>query len=105
MRFLLASTGLGALAAVIAAPVCAQAVISTAVTTPQKTSTSGDIKVTSTGSVKPTSGAAITIDSNNSVNNEGGTIAIQGANNSTGILANPNLTGNITNSGSYPERP
>ena len=98
MRFLLASTGLGALAAVIAAPVSAQTVISTATTAPLKTSTSGDIKVTSTGSVKPTGGAAITIDSNNSVNNEG-TIAIQGANNSTGILANPNLTGNITNAG------
>lgn len=99
MRFLLASTGLGALAAVIATPLSAQTVISTAVTTPQKTSTSGDIKVRSTGSVKPTSGAAITIDSNNSVNNEGA-LAIQGANNSTGILANPNLAGTITNAGS-----
>ncbi len=98
MRFLLASTGLGAVAAVLAAPLSAQTVISTAVTTPQRTSTSGDIRVSSTGSVRPTSGAAVTIDSNNSVNNEGA-IGIQGANDSTGILANTNRAGNITNSG------
>ena len=98
MRFLLASTGLGAVAAVLATPVSAQTVISTAVTTPQRTSTSGDIRISSTGSVKPTSGTAVTIDSNNSVNNEG-TVGIQGANDSTGILATANRTGNITNSG------
>ena len=62
------------------------------------TSSSGDIHITSTGSVKPAGGAAVTIDSNNSVKNEG-TIAIQGANGATGILANTNLAGGITNSG------
>ena len=98
MRFLLASTGLGALAAVLATPASAETQITTAVTTPQKTSVSGDIHITSTGSVKPTSGVGVTIDSNNYVKNEG-TIAIQGANNSAGIVANPGLTGDITNSG------
>jgi hypothetical protein len=98
MRFLLASTGLGTIAVALAMQASAETVISTAVTAPQKTSTSGDIRVSSTGSVKPTSGAAITIDSNNSVKNEGA-IAIQGANGATGILANANLSGNITNSG------
>jgi hypothetical protein len=98
MRFLLASTGLGALAAVLATPASAETQITTAVTTPQKTSVSGDIRITSTGSVKPTSGVGVTIDTSNSVKNEG-TIAIQGANNSAGIVANPGLTGDITNSG------
>ena len=98
MRFLLASTGLGALAVVIATPASAETQITTAVTTPQKTSASGDLHVTTAGSVKPTSGVAITIDSNNYVKNEG-TLQITGANNSAGILANPGLTGDITNSG------
>jgi hypothetical protein len=98
MRFLLASTGLGALAAVLATPAAAETQITTAVTTPQKTSVSGDIHITSAGSVKPTSGVGVTIDSNNYVKNEG-TIAIQGADNSAGIVANPGLTGDITNTG------
>ena len=55
-----------------------------------------DIRITSTGSVKPTSGAAVTINSNDNVRNEG-TIAIKGANGSTGILANIGLAGDITN--------
>ena len=41
-----------------AAPANAETVISTAVTTPQSTSASGDIRISSTGSVKPTSGTA-----------------------------------------------
>jgi uncharacterized protein with beta-barrel porin domain len=48
--------------------------------------------------VKPASGAAVTINSNNYVKNEG-TIAFNNANDSTGILANTNLTGDITNTG------
>jgi hypothetical protein len=99
MRILLASTGLVALAAVLATPASAETQITTAVTTPQSTSTSGDIHITSTGSVKPTSGVAITINSNNFVKNEGA-IAIQGANDSAGIVANPGFTGDITNTGS-----
>src|SRR3954471_21315896 len=98
MRLFLASTGLGAIAAIMAAPANAETVISTAVTTPQTTSASGDIRITSTGSVKPTSGVAVTIDSNNQVTN-GGAIAIKGSNNSTGILANPDVTGNVINIG------
>ena len=96
MRFLLATTALGALAA--AAPAYAETVISTAVTTPQTTSASGDIRISSSGSVKPTSGVAVTANTNNYVKNEG-TIAIQGSNNSAGIVANAGLTGEITNSG------
>jgi len=97
MRSLLASTALGALAVVLATPASGEQVISTAVTTPLTTAGAGDnIRISSTGSVKPTGGAAVTINSNNSVKNEG-TIAIQGANGSTRILANTNLTGDINN--------
>ena len=99
MRLLLASTGLGAVFVMLASPSAAETVISTATTAPLSTSTSGDIRITSTGSVKPASGTAITINSSNAVKNEGA-IAIQGVNGAVGILANPNLTGDITNSGS-----
>jgi len=98
MRLFLASTGLGAIAAVTVAPANAETVISTAITTPLTTSASGDIRITSTGSVKPTGGAAVTVNSNNYVIN-GGAIAIKGANNSTGILANADVTSSIANPG------
>ena len=99
MRFLLASTGIGTLAALLATPASAETTITTAVTNPVLTGTAGDdIRITSTGSVKPTGGAAVTINSNDSVKNEGA-IAIKGANGATGILANANLAGDITNSG------
>ena len=98
MRFLLATTGLGALAAAIAVPAQAETVISTAVTTPQTTSASGDIRISSTGSVKPASGVAVTMNTNNFVKNEG-TIQITGADNSAGIVANAGLTGEILNTG------
>jgi len=100
MRKLLAATCLTPLSVVLLpANALAETVVSTAVTTPVLTSTGNDdVRISSTGSVKPTSGAAVTIDSNDSVKNEG-VIQITGANNATGILANPGLTGNITNSG------
>ena len=100
MRRLLAATCLTPIALGFAATqALAETVISTAVTTPVLTGTaSDDIRITSTGSVKPASGAAVTINSNDSVRNEG-TIQITGSNGSTGILAHPNLAGNITNTG------
>jgi len=99
MRFFLASTGLGTLAAILAGSASAETVISTAITTPVLTGTAGDdIRISSTGSIKPTSGAAVTINSNDSVKNEG-TLAIKGANGATGILANTNLAGDIVNAG------
>jgi uncharacterized protein with beta-barrel porin domain len=100
MRKLLAATCLTPLSlAFLPGHAAAETVVSTAVTTPILTSTGNDdVRISSTGSVKPTSGAAVTIDSNDSVKNEG-TIQITGANNSTGILANTGLTGNITNTG------
>jgi hypothetical protein len=100
MRKLLAATCLTPLSLVLLpAHAGAETVISTAVTTPVLTSTGNDdVRITTAGSVKPTSGAAVTINSNDSVKNEG-TIQITGANNATGILANPGFTGNVTNTG------
>ena len=48
--------------------------------------------------MKPTTGAAVTLNTNNYVRNEG-TIQVTGANDSTGILGNSGVTGEITNSG------
>ena len=99
MRSLLATTCVSALVLGLSAPAAAETLISTALTTPVTTGTANDdLRITSAGSVKPTSGAAVTINSSNKVTNEG-TIAIQGANGSTGILANTNLTGDIINTG------
>ena len=97
MRFLLASSGLGTVAFVIASSASAATTVSTATTAPLVTSAAGDIQVTSAGSIKPAAGAAITINSNNKVQNDG-TLAIQGVNGSAGIIANPGLAGDIANS-------
>src|SRR5690606_8019157 len=97
-RYLLASTAVLALAA----PAAAEN-ISTAVTQPVRTSTikSGNpdsITITSSGSVKPSGGTAVTMDSNHAVTNQG-TIAISNADGAIGILANAGTSGDIVNSG------
>lgn len=105
MRSLLAATCLTPVALLsTTGALHAETVIGSAVTTPQRTSAAtstgaaDDIRVSSAGSVKPTSGTAITLDSNNKVTNEG-TLQITGANDATGILMNPGLSGSVTNSG------
>jgi hypothetical protein len=85
------------------APAFAETTIGDKKTTPVATSTvkngaRDDIRITSAGSIVPTGGVAVTIDSANSVKNEG-TIQITGANDSTGIQANAGTSGTITNSG------
>jgi hypothetical protein len=98
-KTLLAST---CLVTIISIPAHAETVISTALTAPVRTSTvSGgtapdDAKIAAAGSVKPTSGTAVTIDSNHKVTNEG-TIQITNADGSIGILANAGVTSTITN--------
>src|SRR6185369_9982320 len=101
MRCLLAATCLTPVAlGFVAAPLQAETVVSTAVITPLLTGSNMDnLRISSTGSVKPASGgAAVTINSNHSVRNEG-TIVVSDSNGGTGILANPNLSGNIVNTG------
>lgn len=95
---LLAST---CLAAVTAAPAYAETSISTAVTAPVHTSTvkagaPDDVKIAAAGSVKPASGTAVTIDSDNKLVNEG-TIEFGNVNGATGIFANAGVAGSITN--------
>jgi hypothetical protein len=102
MRHLFAATCLTP-AALLAAPAMATTVIGTATTTPVNTSTANngapdDVQISSTGSVKPGAGAAVTIDSNNNVDNEGA-IQITDANGSVGIFAQPGRAANITNGG------
>lgn len=103
MRRLLACTCLTPLAVAALSSVHAETVISTKITTPVITGTANngaadDVRISSTGGVAPTGGAAVTINSNNTVRNEGA-ITITGANGATGILANPNVTSTITNTG------
>ena len=80
-----------------ASPLCmtaaqahAETVISTAVTTPLATATAAnggpdDLSVAAAGSVKPTSGTAVTLNSNNRLTVEGA-VAIQNADNATAVL-------------------
>ena len=87
---------------VIATPAAAET-ISTAITQPVRTSTikngtPDSITIASSGSVKPASGTAVTIDSNHSVTNQG-TIAISNADSAIGILAQAGTSGDIVNSG------
>lgn len=97
-KTLLATT---CVAALLPATVQAETTISTAITTPVRTSTvkSGtpdNIKITTAGSVKPASGTAVTIDSNHSIINEGA-IEIRNADGARGIVANAGTAGSITN--------
>lgn len=102
MRSLLACTCLTPIL-LVAQPALAEVTVSTATTAPLNTANvangaADDIRVTSTGSIKPTSGTAITIGSNDDARNEG-TIEIRDANDAAGIVALPGFTGNIVNSG------
>ncbi|MDQ8754628.1 autotransporter domain-containing protein [Sphingosinicella sp. LHD-64] len=102
MRLLLACTCLTPVT-LYAGAVHAERTVDTKITTPISTSTASNgspdnIRITANGNVNPSGGTAVTIDSNHSVENLG-TIQITGANDATGILANPGFAGNITNSG------
>lgn len=106
MRLLLASASVAAIAVVFATGEAqAQRQITTAITTPVTTGTAADngapadITITSAGSIRPTaSGAAVTVNSDNDVTNQG-TIGYNNVNNADGILITTGGTGTITNSG------
>lgn len=82
----------------------AETSVSTARTTPIATSTAtgsaaDDIKITTDGSIKPTAaGAIVTIDSNNTVTNQG-TLSTTGVNDGVGVLIIGGKTGGLTNTG------
>ncbi|MDB5720613.1 MAG: autotransporter beta- protein [Alphaproteobacteria bacterium] len=102
MRHLLAASCLTPIA-LLAAPAAAETLVSTARTIPIATSTANggsadDVRITSDGSVKPGSGVAVTLDSDNKVTNEG-SIQTTDSDGAVGILALPGHTGAISNSG------
>lgn len=104
MRLLLACTCLTPVSLLLP-PMAAYAEtsVTTARTTPIATATANNnaadsIKITSAGSIKPTSGVAVTINSNHAVINEGA-IQTTDASNSAGILAQPAVSATITNRG------
>lgn len=74
----------------------AQTTISSDTTAPLLTSKTGDLTIASGGTVKPASGVAVTIDSNNAVTNSG-VIQFQNVNNTTGVLILGGHTGSLTN--------
>ena len=89
---------------ILAQPAAAQLSITTATNTPVATATAvsggpGNIDVTSTGSIGITSpGVAVTLNSSNTVSNEGA-IGFTDINNATGILVQGGNTGSVTNTG------
>jgi uncharacterized protein with beta-barrel porin domain len=99
MRYLLASTCLAAIAAV---PIHAETTVADKRTATIRTSTikagaADDIRITSAGSVVPTvAGAAVVLDSNNKVVNEG-TIQATNVDTISGIRAEAGRTGSIVN--------
>ncbi len=100
MRLLLACTSLTPIMLIAAGPVHADTEISTARTTPIATGTDNDdIRITNQGSIRPTTGTAVTINSDHDVTNQG-TIQITDANGASGIVAEAGRSGTITNSGS-----
>lgn len=98
------------LAAAAIAPLCFAAVgaraetqITSGVSTPVVSSKANngspdDVHITTAGSVTPSGGVAVTMDSSNSLNNEG-VIRIQNVDNATGVLVNGGNTGSVTTSG------
>jgi hypothetical protein len=79
----------------------AETTVTTAVTTPVQTSTTNDdVRVTSTGSIKPTTATpALLMNSNDNITNEG-TISTTGVNGSVGMQAEGGRLGNVLNKGS-----
>ncbi|HYD12915.1 MAG TPA: autotransporter outer membrane beta-barrel domain-containing protein [Allosphingosinicella sp.] len=103
MRRLLAYSCLTPLALVAVSQAQAERKVETKITAPLSTSTAtngaaDNITITTAGGITLTGGTAVTLDSSNTVTSAGA-LAIQGANNATGILAMSGLTGGITNSG------
>jgi outer membrane autotransporter protein len=82
----------------------AETKITTAVTAPVRTSTAAggaadNLTIEASGSVRPTTtGAAVTLDSNNAVKNLG-SVGVTDLDNATGILVQGGRTGTLTNSG------
>lgn len=100
MRTLLACTCLTPVTLIAVAPVHAETVIDNDRTTPIATGTANDdIRITKDGSIKLTTGTAVTINSDHDVDNEG-EIQVTDADGARGIFAEAGRAGTITNEGS-----
>ena len=103
MRHLLSFTCLTPIALISIAPASAETVIKDARTSPLRTATANagapdSVTIDTTGTIKLTSGTAVTMDSNHAIANKGA-ITITDSNNAIGILAVAGTNGAITNSG------
>ncbi|MEW4466205.1 autotransporter domain-containing protein [Parasphingorhabdus sp. JC815] len=98
MRSLLICTCLTPVAIISAVPLHAETVIDDAQTTAIATD-NDDIRITKDGSIKLDSAAAVTVNSDNDVTNEG-KIQVSDADGAQGIFAQAGRTGAITNKGS-----
>ncbi len=103
-RFLAAAVAMAPLLAVGAGAACAATEISTSTTTPVATATAAagapsDVDIASGGSINPTAaGAALTLNSNNTVSSEG-SISFSNVDNATGIQVDGGYTGLVNNTG------
>ncbi|HEY5072083.1 MAG TPA: autotransporter outer membrane beta-barrel domain-containing protein [Caulobacteraceae bacterium] len=103
-KFLAVAVALGPLLGLGVGQVAAQTTISGATSTPVATSTANggapsDVIIASGGSITPTApGAAVTLDSNNSVTNQGA-IAFKDVSGVVGILVDGGFTGQVVNTG------
>lgn len=104
MRLLLACTCLTPISLLLPqAAALAETSVTTARTSPIATASANNgaadsIKITSTGSIKPTAGVAVTVNSNHNVTNEG-IIQTTDVSNSAGIVAQAGVVSTITNKG------
>ncbi|HEY0436146.1 MAG TPA: hypothetical protein VGC92_05870, partial [Phenylobacterium sp.] len=80
----------------------AQTTITADTTAPLVTSVAGNVTINAGGSIKPASGVAVTIDSNNTLTN-GGLIQFRDKNDVTGVLVLGGRTTTITNTGTIQE--
>ncbi len=92
-----------ATASLLAGQVLADTDITKQVTTPQTTSQDGNITIESDGSIvittSPPTGAAVTINSDNALVNNQGTISYKGVTNATGIQLTTGYTGEFESTG------
>jgi hypothetical protein len=96
---LMAAAAIAPLSLVGLHPALAQTTISNTQSAQQSTSSTGDLTIATGGTLQPTvSGAAITINSNNNVTNNG-SITTKDVDNVTGILAQGGFSGAVLNAG------
>ncbi|HEY5107523.1 MAG TPA: autotransporter outer membrane beta-barrel domain-containing protein [Caulobacteraceae bacterium] len=97
--FLASAVAAAPLLIAIASQASAATQITSSTSTPVATATAGDVTITAGGSINPTaSGAAVTVNSSNSVTNQGA-ITFKDVSNAVGILVDGGYTGQIIDAG------